>query len=193
MLLRPALRAPFSPSCNIHSLGLTTRTFTTSPTSLVSHRLPHQSIRSSSRTATLPLRRHPLLLTTTALGATALALAPYSKVHYDSSPFADFSTSASGYSHGRDAKVPISKDGGRTLNPAAIKQISFGSIVGLGLGVLVSAFSKMLVLVVGVGVVVVQVSVSPFSPRHVSGVCGVSKGLTKSTVRGASRLQHHPC
>lgn len=160
MLLRPALRAPFptSPSSNIHSLGLTTRSFTTSPTSLVSHRLPHQSIRPTQRTATIPLRRHPFLVTTTTLGAAALLLAPYSKAHHDSSPIADFSTSASTYSHGRDAKVPISKDGGRTLNPAAIKQISFGSIVGLGLGVLVSAFSKMLVLVVGVGVVVVQVS-----------------------------------
>lgn len=45
------------------------------------------------------------------------------------------------------------------MNPQAIKQISFGSLVGLGLGVLVSAFSRMLVLVVGVGVVVGQVSV----------------------------------
>lgn len=76
-----------------------------------------------------------------------------STMSHDSSP--DFSTSA--FSHGRDAKVPLSKDGGRTLNPAAIRQISFGSIVGLGLGVLVSAFSKMLVLVLGVGIVVSQV------------------------------------
>lgn len=42
------------------------------------------------------------------------------------------------------------------MNPQAIKQISFGSLVGLGLGVLVSAFSRMLVLVVGVGVVLGQ-------------------------------------
>lgn len=80
--------------------------------------------------------------------------------HNDTSPSpassADFSSSA--YSHGRDAKIPLSKDGGRSINPKAVRQISMGSLMGLGLGVVVSAFSKMLVLIAGLGIVVVQVS-----------------------------------
>lgn len=44
------------------------------------------------------------------------------------------------------------------LNPDAVKQISFGGILGLGLGVLFSMFSRMLVLLVGVGIVFWQVS-----------------------------------
>ena len=71
----------------------------------------------------------------------------------DASPQADFS---SGFSHAKDAKVPLTKDG-RALNPAAVKQISMGSILGLGAGFLLSAFSRSLTLLVGVGIVVWQV------------------------------------
>ena len=156
MSMRPIIQTQ---SRGIHSIGLSTstiRSFTSTPTSLLSRRIPHPAFRPSRvHTATVPLRRHPLLFTLTA--ASALSL-PYfttrSTVLHDSSP--DFSTSA--YSHGRDAKVPLSKDGGRSINPRAIRQISMGSILGLGLGVLVSAFSKMLVLLVGVGIVISQVS-----------------------------------
>lgn len=52
----------------------------------------------------------------------------------------------------------MSKDGGRSINPRAIRQISMGSLMGLGLGVVVSAFSKMLVLVAGLGVVFWQLA-----------------------------------
>ena len=62
---------------------------------------------------------------------------------------------STGYSHSKDAKVPVTKDG--RLNPAAVKQISLGGILGLGAGVLLSAFSRSLTLLVGVGIVVWQV------------------------------------
>ena len=158
MLPLPALRAP-SHALRPHTLGLTIcqRTFTTTPTTLL-RRLPHR-FSPPPRTATLPSSRHPLLLTTAAAALTI----PFFSLHTrnDASPAApDFSSSA--YTHGRDAKVPITKDGG--LNPAAIRQISFGSLAGLGLGVLVSAFSRMLVLVIGISVVAVQVRCS-FSPE----------------------------
>jgi hypothetical protein len=52
--------------------------------------------------------------------------------------------------------VPVVSDG--KLNPAAVKQISFGAIMGLGCGVLLSMLSRMLVLVLGIGIVVWQVS-----------------------------------
>lgn len=50
--------------------------------------------------------------------------------------------------------MPVFKDG--SLNPAAVKQISLGGMLGLGAGVLLSMFSRMLVLVLGVGIVVWQ-------------------------------------
>lgn len=65
-----------------------------------------------------------------------------------------FSSSAG--SSGAKKNVPVMKGG--KLNPDAIKQISFGGILGLGLGVLFSMLSRMLVLLLGVGVVVWQVS-----------------------------------
>ena len=75
----------------------------------------------------------------------------------DASPQADFSSS---FSHAKDGKVPLTKDG-RTLNPAAVKQISMGSILGLGAGFLLSAFSRSLTLLLGVGIVVWQVRQFP--------------------------------
>lgn len=158
MLLKAAFRPPptfhtlgLRPNLLSHTPSLRLRPFTTSPANLL-RRLPHQQ--PPSRTATFqPARRHPLLLTTLTL-STGLIL-PY----YLSNPIRnDLGVApAQPFSYSRDAKTPLTTDGGRTLNPRAIKQISMGSIVGLGLGVLVSAFSKMLVLVLGLGIVVTQV------------------------------------
>lgn len=147
------------------SLGLsltqaTRRTFFSSSIKQLSP-LHHQTSIPRIKTASQPTRSHPLLLTTT-LAATSLtaylATRPTSITYNDNSPASDFSSSA--YSHGRDAKVPLSKDGGRSINPRAIRQISMGSLMGLGLGVVVSAFSKMIVLLGGVGIVVWQVCCS---------------------------------
>ena len=71
----------------------------------------------------------------------------------DVAPAPAFST---GYSHSKDAKTPLTTDG-KTLNPAAVKQISLGSVLGLGCGVLLSAFSRSLTLLLGLGIVVWQV------------------------------------
>ena len=57
----------------------------------------------------------------------------------------------------RDAKVPIFLDGWRP-NPAAYRQISAGSILGLVGGVAVSMFSRTLAIVFGLAVLGVQVS-----------------------------------
>lgn len=154
MLLRPILR---STPRSIQSLGLslTQRTFlSTSTRHLFPLRRP-QAPNSPIATATSSSRPHPLILTTIAAGSFTAFLATRPVTYNDTSPSADFSSS--GYSHGKDAKVPLSKDGGRSLNPRAIRQISMGSLIGLGLGVVVSAFSKMLVLFAGVGIVVWQV------------------------------------
>ena len=154
----------------MHNVGLqasrtSIRTFASSPTSLLARRIPSQ-LPARATTAAIPLRRNPLLLTTFAVtSALTIPFLTAPTIHLDTSPVADFS---SGYSHGKDAKVPLSKDGGRSLNPAAVKQISMGTILGLGLGVLVSAFSKMLVLLVGVGIVVTQVSLHPIHAHDTS-------------------------
>lgn len=158
MLLRPILR---STPCSPYTIGLsfsqtTQRTFATSS-------INFSPIRSHARisrvaTAAPPSRPHPLLLTTFVAGSVTALLASRPITRNDTSPASDFSSSA--YSHGKDAKVPLSKDGGRSINPRAIRQISMGSLMGLGLGVVVSAFSKMLVLVAGLGVVFWQVSKS---------------------------------
>ena len=152
--MRPAFRA--TPFCSIHNVGLSAsiRSFSSSPSTLLSRRIPTQASKARSRYAAIPLRKNPLLFTTiTASAFTVQHFMGRTTTYLDSSP--DFSTSP--FSHGRDAKVPLSKDGGRSINPKAIRQISMGSILGLGLGVLVSAFSRMLVLLVGVGIVVSQV------------------------------------
>jgi len=92
------------------------------------------------------------------LGATPF-LHPRTTARLDTSPSspqaAEFSTSP--YTHSRDARTPLTKDG-RSLNPAAVKQISLGAILGLGGGVLLSAFSRMLTLIIGLGIVIWQVS-----------------------------------
>lgn len=131
---------------------------------------PLQAIRNitttTARTAPYPVRtpfvRQRFLRTTLILTGTAttahFALLSRHPTYHDSSPTTSNDFSSSAYSHSKDAKVPLSKDGGRSLNPAAIKQISYGGILGLGLGILVSAFSKMLVLVIGLGIVATQMA-----------------------------------
>jgi len=67
----------------------------------------------------------------------------------------DASPVLSGDSYRRNARTPVVRGGG--LNPAAVRQISSGSIIGLCAGVLVSTFSKTLAILIGLGVVAVQV------------------------------------
>ncbi|CAK4031002.1 hypothetical protein DOTSEDRAFT_132500 [Lecanosticta acicola] len=58
-----------------------------------------------------------------------------------------------------DARVPVSnKHGG--LNARAVRQLSAGSIIGLGAGLLLSTFSKPLVLLIGLLVAGVQTAES---------------------------------
>jgi hypothetical protein len=94
----------------------------------------------------------PLLV---AFGLSLPFVHPRPTTHFDLSPSADFSSSA--YTHSRDAKTPLTQNG--RLNPAAVRQISFGSLLGLGGGLLLSAFSRSLTLVLGLGIVVWQVCV----------------------------------
>jgi len=57
-------------------------------------------------------------------------------------------------SYRRNAQTPIAQNS--RLNPAAVKQISSGSILGLCSGLLVSTFSRSLALLIGLLVVGVQ-------------------------------------
>ena len=70
-------------------------------------------------------------------------------------PSSPISESLHSYSH--DAKVPVFLDGWRP-NPAAYRQISAGSILGLAGGVAVSMFSRTLAIVFGLAILGVQVS-----------------------------------
>lgn len=81
-------------------------------------------------------------------------------VYCDSpSPIARWSSSVSENAHTytHNAQVPIFLDGWR-LNPAAYRQISAGSILGLVGGVAVSMFSRTLAIVFGLTILGVQVS-----------------------------------
>lgn len=120
----------------------------------------------STRAATLPfpslLFRRTARPLTVALGLTLPFIAASRPTLNDSSPGlvspsgeASFSSSAS---VGGKKDVPVFKDG--NLNPAAVKQISLGGMLGLGAGVLLSMLSRVLVLALGVGIVVWQVSLS---------------------------------
>ena len=113
-----------------------------------------------------PFSRSPLnrpVLIAFGLSISVPLLQSRSVVRLDTSPYspspqsqqsAEFSTSP--YSHSKDAKTPLTKDG-KTLNPAAVKQISLGALLGLGAGVLLSAFSRSLTLLLGLGIVIWQV------------------------------------
>ena len=121
-----------------------------------------------SRPTPFLTRTRPLLI---AFGLSIPLFSPRPVTTLDASPASSASFSSSPYTHSRDARTPLTKDG-RTLNPAAVKQISLGSILGLGAGLLLSAFSRSLTLLLGLGIVVWQVrfhtnpsgsSVSPLS------------------------------
>ncbi|RMZ83684.1 hypothetical protein DV738_g1038, partial [Chaetothyriales sp. CBS 135597] len=107
----------------------------------------HAAFRACS--SPLLTRTRPALI---AFGLSIPFLQPRPVTRFDASPAAsDFSTSAGGYLSPKDVKTPLTRNG--ALNPAAVKQISFGSILGLGAGLLLSAFSRSLTLLLGVSIV----------------------------------------
>ena len=118
LLLRPLFqsttifRSTISPTCFRTSPLQAIRNLSTS----TAYAAPYHARSPSVRQHFL---RNTLILTGTATTA-HLALHSRQTTYNDSSPASDFSSSA--YSHGKDAKVPLSKDGGRTLNPAAIRR-----------------------------------------------------------------------
>jgi hypothetical protein len=89
---------------------------------------------------------------------TRLDTSPYSPQASQSAPFSSTIS--------REAKTPLTKDG-KTLNPAAVKQISLGAILGLGAGVVLSAFSRSLTLLIGLGIVLWQVSQPMFESGNI--------------------------
>ncbi|RMD43447.1 hypothetical protein DV735_g1599, partial [Chaetothyriales sp. CBS 134920] len=86
-----------------------------------------------------------------AFGLSIPFLQPRPVTRFDASPAANDLSTSSGYLFPKDVKTPLTRNG--ALNPAAVKQISFGSILGLGTGLLVSAFSRSLTLLLGLGIV----------------------------------------
>ncbi|EXJ83709.1 hypothetical protein A1O1_07333 [Capronia coronata CBS 617.96] len=129
----------------------------------ISTSIPQARIRAQARPQSALLKRPILVAFGLSLSIPFLQPRPITRL--DTSPYspqpsssqaAPFSSSSSAsYTHSRDAKTPLTKDG-KTLNPAAVKQISLGAILGLGAGVLLSAFSRSLTLVLGLGIVVWQ-------------------------------------
>lgn len=154
-LLRAA--APLRPSLFSSPVCLT------GTTALIARPLSTSTRAASLPTPSLFFRRTAWPLTV-ALGLTLPFVAASRPTLNDSSPGfvspsgeASFSSSAS---VGGKKDVPVFKDG--NLNPAAVKQISLGGMLGLGAGVLLSMLSRVLVLAVGVGIVVWQVSAAPY-------------------------------
>lgn len=105
----------------------------------------------STTMATLFLRR-PFLPTilATSIVATPLLLRPQSflrPLHCDAGP----ASPSPAYSYTRDAQTPVltSSSSQRRLNPAAFRQISLGSILGLCSGLAVSIFSRPLAVLIG--------------------------------------------
>ncbi|OCT50501.1 hypothetical protein CLCR_07668 [Cladophialophora carrionii] len=120
------------------------------------------SLPSIARSIPAPISRTALrrpVLVAFGLTASLPFLQPSSLIRLDSSPSsppaAEFSSSP--YSHSRNAKTPLTRDG-KSINPAAVKQISLGSILGLGAGLVVSAFSTSLTLLIGLGIVAWQLA-----------------------------------
>jgi uncharacterized membrane protein (Fun14 family) len=102
----------------------------------------------------------PLTLSTITLTTTSLLL------FQPSSPFAlpslracpllcDSPSPTSSYNYTSDAQTPLTTPN-NNLNPAIFKQISFGSILGLGAGLLIGTFSRALALLLGMSIVGVQ-------------------------------------
>ena len=116
------------------------------------------SLPSIARSISAPVSRTALkrpVLVAFGLTASLPFVQSTSIIRNDASPAADFSSTP--YTHSRDAKTPLTRDG-RSLNPAAVKQISLGSILGLGAGLVVSAFSTSLTLFIGLGIVAWQLA-----------------------------------
>ncbi|RMZ88604.1 hypothetical protein DV736_g4160, partial [Chaetothyriales sp. CBS 134916] len=86
--------------------------------------------RAAFRTCSSPLltRTRPVLV---AFGLSIPFLQPRPVTRFDVSPIDEVSSE---YLYSKAAKTPLTQDG--TLNPAAVKQISFGSLLGLGAGLL---------------------------------------------------------
>lgn len=160
MLLRPTT-LPFPSSLNFNLLS--SSRLLAPQTRLFSHHLRRTNPTTTTlRTLALasPRRPSPYLLTAIGLTTFTTTVLLFNPIHarFDASPFSlSSSTLSSTNPADEQVKVPLTTDGGRALNPAAIKQISFGSVAGLAAGVVVSAFSKMLVLVLGLGIVASQV------------------------------------
>ncbi|KIW76148.1 hypothetical protein Z517_10893 [Fonsecaea pedrosoi CBS 271.37] len=125
---------------------------------------PSLSFPSALKSISAPLARPALkrpVLVAFGLTASLPFIQSSSIIRLDSSPYspppagtAEFSSTSS---NSRGPKVPLTKDG-KTINPAAVKQISLGSILGLAAGLVVSAFSTSLTLLIGLGIVVWQLA-----------------------------------
>lgn len=163
MLLRPLLRPTSLPSLTLTSRTSSLSSSLTSSFSTAARRTTQRQ-QPTTTTATLQWSRRPLLF---AIGLSAgaapfvvgrpltrLDTSPLPSPSSPSSDAASFSTTP--YTHSRDAKTPLTKDG-KKLNPAAVKQISLGAILGLGAGVVLSAFSTSLTLLIGLSIVIWQV------------------------------------
>lgn len=115
----------------------------------------------------LPLINRPILYSSIPLLGLSLPLA----LHHPSSPFR-ISQSPQSLIHCQFNQPHSSPVGDQSwsfpsetlrnpgfgrISPATAKQISLGSVLGLGLGITLRIFSKALVLAVGLGVIVVQV------------------------------------
>ncbi|RVX71076.1 hypothetical protein B0A52_03442 [Exophiala mesophila] len=155
MLLRPLLRPTSLPSLTLSSR---ISALSSSPTSASFSIATRRSSQRNPTTTSLQWSRRPLLF---AIGLSAGAAPfvvgrPLARLDTSPSPPADAAPfSSSSYTHSRDAKTPLTKDG-KTLNPAAVKQISLGAILGLGTGLVLSAFSTSLTLLLGLGIVIWQ-------------------------------------
>ena len=184
MLLRPLLRPTSLPSLTLSSR---ISALSSSPTSASFSIATRRSSQRNPTTTSLQWSRRPLLF---AIGLSAGAAPfvvgrPLARLDTSPSPPADAAPfSSSSYTHSRDAKTPLTKDG-KTLNPAAVKQISLGAILGLGTGLVLSAFSTSLTLLLGLGIVIWQVCIHYNESRN-------QLMLTTMLVCGEKRIQLHP-
>lgn len=114
----------------------------------------------------LPLLNRPLLTTGLGLG---LGLSLPLALHHPSSPFR-LSPTTIHCQFDQPHSSPIATDQTWSvpsnslrnikygnISPKTARQVSFGSVLGLGLGITLRIFSKALVLAVGLGVIAVQV------------------------------------
>lgn len=192
MLLRPTT-LPFPSTLNFNLLS--SSRLLSPQTRLFSHHLRRTNPTTNTlRTLALasPRRPSPYLLTAIGLTTFTTTVLLSNPIHarFDASPFSlSSSTLSSTNPADEQVKVPLTTDGGRALNPAAIKQISFGSVAGLAAGVVVSAFSKMLVLVLGLGIVASQVCFD-FQLRILAVSCLLTLSFSSSLLSFVSLHSH---